>query len=72
MNGSFTRLKSRSSDNLQILEKYIFELIPDITKLDNFPSEINDETIANYFGLSDEEKTAIDKLHKKNYNYFPE
>ena len=57
---------------MKYLEKYIFELIPDITKLDNFPSEINDETIANYFGLSDEEKTAIDKLHKKNYNYFPE
>tara|TARA_R110002012_G_C11260196_1_gene567951 strand:+ start:148 stop:492 length:345 start_codon:yes stop_codon:yes gene_type:complete len=57
---------------MKYLEKYIFELIPDITKLDNFPSEINDETIASYFGLSDEEKIAIDKLHKKKYNYFPE
>ena len=51
-------------------EKYIFELIPDITKLDNFPEDINDETIASYFGLTDEEKNAVNSLHKKEYNYF--
>jgi len=55
---------------MKYLEKYIFELIPDITKLDNFPEDINDETIASYFGLTDEEKNAINSLHKKEYNYF--
>ena len=31
------------------LEKYIFELIPDITLLPNFPENINDDTIAHVF-----------------------
>ena len=34
---------------MKYLEKYIFELIPDITLLDDFPEEITDETIWNYF-----------------------
>ena len=55
---------------MKYLEKYIFELIPDITKLDNFPEDINDETIATYFGLTDDDKNAINSLHKKKYNYF--
>ena len=32
-----------------ILEKYIFELIPDITLLPDFPENINDNTIAIVF-----------------------
>ena len=55
---------------MKYLEKYIFELIPDITKLNNFPEEINDYTIATYFGLTNEEINAINSLHKKEYNYF--
>ena len=36
---------------MSYLEKYAFELIPDITKLPNFPEEINDNTVAEYFGF---------------------
>ena len=46
--------------------RYIFELIPDITKLDGFPKDINDETIADYFNFSEIERKVIKKRHKKN------
>ena len=52
---------------MKYLEKYIFELIPDISKLEDFPGEINDTTIANYFSLDDDEIYAIQKLHKREY-----
>ena len=55
---------------MKYLEKYVFELIPNITKISDFPKIINDNTIANYFELSQEECVAINKLHKKNYTFF--
>ena len=54
---------------MKYLEKYIFELIPDINKLDNFPEIINDETIFNYFNFNDIERNAINNLHKKKYSF---
>jgi hypothetical protein len=55
---------------MKYLEKYIFELIPDITKLEDFPEEINDITIGKYFNLGENEMNAIYKLHKKEYQWF--
>ena len=55
---------------MKYLEKYAFQLIPDITRLKDFPIEINDETIAEYFGFDQEDRDAIQKLHKKNYEFF--
>jgi len=55
---------------MKYLERYIFELIPDITKLDDFPEIINDESIAKYFGFNEHEINKINKLHKKRYTYF--
>ena len=54
---------------MKYLEKYIFELLPDINKLDNFPSIINDESIAEYYNFNDMEIEAINNLHKKNYSF---
>jgi len=56
---------------MKYLEKYAFELLPDITQLPDFPPAnlINDETIATYFGLSDEERKQIHALHK-TYSWF--
>ena len=56
---------------MKYLEKYVFELIPDILKLDDFPKIINDNTIADYFQLTDIERKAIERLHTKNYTFFP-
>lgn len=55
---------------MKYLEKYIFDLIPNICKLDDFPKIINDENIFKYFNFSNEECTLIKNFHKKNYNYF--
>jgi|TARA_Y100000992_G_scaffold302665_1_gene278129 tRNA1(Val) A37 N6-methylase TrmN6 len=54
---------------MKYLERYIFELIPDITCLDDFPDEINDDTIAEYFKLSQHDKDNIQNLNK-NYQFF--
>ena len=53
---------------MKYLEKYIFELIPDISTLEDFPTEINDDTIATYFSLDASEKYAIQQLHQREYN----
>ena len=47
---------------------YAFELIPDITKLEDFPTDINDKTIADYFNFSQEEREIIEKYPE--YIYF--
>jgi hypothetical protein len=52
---------------MKYLEKYIFNMIPDITVIPDFPSDINDETIAMYFSLSNTEIKAIQSHTKKAY-----
>ena len=53
----------------EVFEKYIFDLIPDIPRLPNLPTVITDETLAEYFSLTKEQRYKIDSLHKKNYNW---
>lgn len=55
---------------MKFLEKYAFDLIPDITQLHDFPEEINDDSIAEYFGFDETDKKNIQKQHKKNYIFF--
>lgn len=52
---------------MKYLEKYAFEMIPDITKLEDFPKEISDESIIDYFKFTEYEKENITNLHKKSY-----
>ena len=54
---------------MKYLEKYAFELIPDITRAVDFPKLINDETIADYFGFDDVDRLNIQRLHRKNYTF---
>lgn len=55
---------------MKYLEKYIFELIPDITKLSDFPEIITDDTISEYFHLTKQDVDNVNKFHKKSYEYF--
>lgn len=55
---------------MKYLEKYIFELIPDITKLNDFPEIINDETISQYFKLTKKDIDNVNRFNKKSYNSF--
>lgn len=56
---------------MKYLEKYAFELLPDITQLADFPPThlITDETIAIYFGFSEAERKQLTAL-TKNYSWF--
>ena len=55
---------------MKYLEKYIFELIPDITLLPDFPNPIDDASIGAYFKFDEREKLAIQALHKHDYAFF--
>ena len=54
---------------MKYLEKYAFQLIPDITKIKDFPEIINDQSIADYFNFDDVDRVNIQNLHKKNYTF---
>ena len=57
---------------MKYLEKYIFDMIPDISNDMNVISEkINDEWLSNYFMFDEIERKAIENLHRKNYLSFP-
>ena len=56
---------------MKYLEKYAFEYIPDITKLEDFPDEINDQTIAEYFHFDQHDINYIQTLHRKSYSFSP-
>jgi hypothetical protein len=54
---------------MKYLEKYVFEMIPNITRLDDFPRIINDDTLAEYFQLTSLERNAIAEW-SKDYQFF--
>ena len=45
-------------------------MLPDITNLQDFPEDINDETLFDYFGLDELERKLINTFHKKRYLSF--
>jgi hypothetical protein len=55
---------------MKYLEKYAFQLIPDISQLENFPEHITDKTIADYFDFNEKDRESIENLHKKQYSFF--
>lgn len=52
---------------MKYLEKYVFEYIPNILKIHNFPKNITDDTVNTYFNFSLNEIQYMMKYHK-NYN----
>jgi len=55
---------------MKFLEKYIFDYIPDISLLSDFPSEINENSIQKYFNLDEEDIKNINKFIKRDYKFF--
>jgi tRNA1(Val) A37 N6-methylase TrmN6 len=55
---------------MSYLEKYVFEMIPDVSEIKEFPIIINDTTIASFFNLSPKERIIINNFHNKNYTFF--
>ena len=55
---------------MKYLERYVFELIPNICNIYDFPDIINDQTIMDYFKLTDAERKMILNFFKKKYENF--
>lgn len=55
---------------MKYLERYIFELIPNICNIYDFPETINDQTIMDYFKLTEAERKMITNFFKKKYEKF--
>lgn len=55
---------------MKYLEKYIFEMIPDVTQLKDFPSECKKKDLYDYFDLSLQERKIIDGFLKKDYENY--
>lgn len=68
-------LFSTTNYRMRYLERYAFEFIPNITKIENFPNLLNvsrekrDNLIYSFFNFSQNEKIKIEKF-SKNYNFF--
>ena len=62
----FLTLTESTRYRMTYLEANLFEFIPDITKIIDFPEVINDETINQYFNLNDAERKKLNQ-HKKIY-----
>jgi hypothetical protein len=55
---------------MKYLEKYIFELIPNICECSNFPPlGSSEKDIMKYFQLSTKEQNYIESFTKKNYEF---
>ena len=50
---------------MKYLEKYVFEFLPNILNIPDFPYEINNETINLFFGFSQQEINYFSNFHKK-------
>jgi hypothetical protein len=54
---------------MRYLERYAFEFLPNITKIDDFPKVIDDASIAEFFNLDEIEKLYINN-YSRNYTFF--
>jgi len=57
---------------MKYLERYAFQFIPDITRLNGFPvaADINDQTVADFFDLDNVDREHINSLHRREYKRF--
>ena len=66
---------STTNYRMRYLERYAFQFIPNINKINNFPDLLNktrlerDNIIQDFFSLSQNEREKIEKF-SKNYNFF--
>ena len=64
-------LFSTTRYRMKYLEKYIFEMIPDISKdMDVEPEQINEKWVSDYFGLEEIERLVIKNHSKRRYLSF--
>ena len=55
---------------MKYIDRYVFNSIPDITKIPNFPTDITDESLYKFFKLTKTEQKCIDNFYRKKYITF--
>ena len=55
---------------MKYLERYTFEFLPDITKIENFPDDITEDSVADFFYFNEMERLWIKNITKKHYLSF--
>ena len=55
---------------MKYLEKYVFQFIPDIFKMEDLPLSTDDNLLCDYFGLNELEKEEVMKFNTKPYKTF--
>ena len=60
-------LFSTTTYRMKYLEKYIFELLPQIHLINDFPSNITNKSVCNFFELNEIEENYVNNFIKKKY-----
>ena len=60
-------LFSTTTYRMKYLEKYIFEYIPQIHLIEDFPSNITNKSVCNFFELNELEENYVNNFIKKKY-----
>ena len=55
---------------MKYLERYCFEFIPNICNIKDFPKDITNDELCNFFNLNDLERKMINSFYKKKYIFF--
>ena len=69
-NNFFVKLFESTRYRMKYLERHIFEFIPDICNIPNFPETISLQSIYNFFQISELERNFIETHTKKHYEFF--
>ena len=55
---------------MKYLERYCFDFIPNICNIPDFPIDITQQSIMDFFKINDVERKMIDDFFKKKYKFF--
>ena len=69
-NNFFVKLFEATRYRMKYLERHIFDFIPDICNIPNFPDTISLQSIYNFFQISELERNFIEQNTKKHYEFF--
>ena len=69
-NNFFVKLFESTRYRMKYLERHIFDFIPDICNIPNFPEIISLQSIYNFFQISELERNFIEQNIKKHYEFF--
>ena len=69
-NNFFVKLFEATRYRMKYLERHIFEFIPDISNIPDFPENISLQSIYNFFQISELERNFIEQNTKKHYEFF--